>query len=128
MECKKICFKCLVDLDPDATEQYKNPLPKAMDKLSPQLIKIHEVLIDLSRKDNRGPKDNFLSKSFRPYDYFLPKYNCFVEFDEQQHFTSPRLKSLDLYPNDIHLGFDKIKWKNLCKNLGRTDKDPPPQR
>jgi hypothetical protein len=56
MECKKIFFKCLVDIDSDTTEQYKNPLPKTMDKLSPQLIKIHEVLIDLSRKDNRGSK------------------------------------------------------------------------
>jgi hypothetical protein len=125
MNCKKIFLKCLLDLDPDTEEQYKNPLPKGLDTLSPYLIKIHDILMNLSKKDNRGPKGNVLSKAFKPYDYFLPKYNCFVEFDEQQHFTLPRLISLGLYPNDIHLGFDKAKWETLCKDLEKTDRDPP---
>ena len=123
--CKKIFFNGLVSIDPNAIEQYKNPLPKTLDKLSPHLVKIHDTLIALSKKDNRGPNDNSLSKVFRPYDYFLPKYNCFVEFDEQQHFTLPRLISLGLYPNDIPLGFNKTKWENLCKDLDKTDRDPP---
>jgi hypothetical protein len=123
--CKKIFFNCLVSIDPNATEQFKTPLPKTLDKLSPHLVKIHDTLIALSKKDNRGPNDNSLSKVFRPYDYFLPKYNCFVEFDEQQHFTLPRLISLGLYPNDIPLGFNKTKWENLCKDLDKTDRDPP---
>ena len=125
MSCKQVFLKCLLDIDPGAEEQYKNPLPKTLDKLSPYLIKIHETLIDLSKKDNRGPDGVILSKVFRPYDYFLPKYNCFVEFDEQQHFTLPRLISLGLYPNDIPLGFNKTKWENLCKDLDKTDRDPP---
>ena len=125
MNCKKLFLKCLRDIDPHAVEQYKNPLPKTLDKLSSCLIKIHDTLINHSKKDNRGPNGIILSKVFRPYDYFLPKYNCFIEFDEQQHFTFPRLISLGLYPNDIPLGFDKAKWKNLCKDLERTDRDPP---
>ena len=42
MNCKQVFLKCLLDIDPGAIEQYKNPLPKTLDKLSPYLIKIHE--------------------------------------------------------------------------------------
>ena len=78
MNCKKLFLKCLLDIYPNAVEQYKNPLPKTLDKLSSCLIKIHDTLINHSKKDNRGPNGIILSKVFRPYDYFLPKYNCFV--------------------------------------------------
>src|SRR5262249_25096263 len=34
--------------------------------------------------------------------------------DESQHFTSARLTTFDLYPDDVPLGFDLDHYKALC--------------
>lgn len=78
-----------------------------------------------SKDDGRGPSGSILSKTCKPFDYYLPESNCFLEFDEPQHFTLARADSLRLYPKNISLGFDKKKWIGLCDKLHRTDRDPP---
>ncbi|HEY5316577.1 MAG TPA: hypothetical protein VIJ20_01260 [Solirubrobacteraceae bacterium] len=37
-----------------------------------------------------------------------------IELDESAHFTSFRLKALDLYPADTALGFDLDEYRRLC--------------
>lgn len=39
-----------------------------------------------------------------------------IEIDESQHFTSVRLLSLDLYPQDTRLGFDLQHYKAHCRH------------
>jgi len=46
--------------------------------------------------------------------YFGGKSNFIFEFDEFQHFSSPRLKTIELYPTDLKVNFDITTWKKLC--------------
>ena len=48
-------------------------------------------------------------------DFFIPETGTFVEVDERQHFTSFRLITLDLYPDDARLGFDPVVYRALCE-------------
>ena len=57
-------------------------------------------------------------------DYYVPNPGFIVEFDESQHFTEPRGLTLALYPPDLRTGFDRDKWKALCKTLNRHDNSP----
>lgn len=38
-----------------------------------------------------------------------------LEVDESPHFTSFRLAALELYPDDLTLGFDLEQYKELCR-------------
>lgn len=123
--CKKDFLKALRSIDPDVEDQYSNPFPADPANWDKDIFKIHHHLMKGSKDDGRGPKGNTLSKTCKPFDYYLPKFNCFLEFDEPQHFTLARAESLRLYPKNIPLGFDKKKWIGLCNELRRTDRDPP---
>jgi len=59
-----------------------------------------------------------------PPDFFLGELNRVVELDESQHFTSARLKTLDLYPEGIQLGFDLAEYREFCQTLSEaSDRD-----
>ena len=47
--------------------------------------------------------------------YFGGKYNFIFEFDEFQHFTSARLKTLNLYSKTLKVNFQISEWKKLCE-------------
>ena len=57
-------------------------------------------------------------------DFFIPSKNLIIEYDERQHFTKQRAKSLAHYPPDLNLGFDKAKWYEACENIKAIDNDP----
>jgi hypothetical protein len=42
-----------------------------------------------------------------------------IAVDESPHFTSFRLKALDLYPPDTALGFDLEQYRELCREWSR---------
>ncbi|MCD5409175.1 MAG: hypothetical protein LRZ87_00160 [Methanocellales archaeon] len=46
-------------------------------------------------------------------------------FDESQHFTQPRKVTLNNYPADLKLGFDKERWIALCEKINAKDNNPP---
>jgi len=124
-DCKIKLLSALKEIDQDAQEQYSITLP-ANPKLYPSHVqKIHNHLIEQSKNDGRGPDKKALASKIMPFDYFLPKYESFLEFDEQQHFTLARYESLKLYPQNSSLGFNKEKWMDLCQRLKRKDNDPP---
>ena len=50
-----------------------------------------------------------------PGDFLHVESGVFVEVDESQHFTSFRLATLDLYPKDVLLGFDRAEYQRLCR-------------
>jgi hypothetical protein len=55
--------------------------------------------------------------------YFGGKYNFIFEFDEFQHFSSARFKTLDLYPQDLQTNFSLTDWKRHCQiNKDTADK------
>jgi hypothetical protein len=87
----------------------------------------YEILknIFVKLQEYRGFRDFVRAKFLPKCDFFVPNPGFIVEFDETQHFTLPRKITLENYPNDLKLGFDKEKWISLCDNLKRKDNDPP---
>jgi len=57
-------------------------------------------------------------------DFFIPSKNLIIEYDEKQHFTEQRAKSLVHYPSDLNFGFDIDKWHEACANIKAIDLDP----
>jgi len=43
-----------------------------------------------------------------------------IEVDESAHFTSLRLTALELYPDDVAVGFDLDEYKELCRTWCST--------
>ena len=46
-------------------------------------------------------------------DFVLAKEELLIEVDELQHFTSDRLTALELYPEQVPLGFDLDEYRRL---------------
>lgn len=56
-------------------------------------------------------------------DFFHEPSNSLVEVDEIQHFTTARLLSLSMYPDDQILGFDLHEYRSLCEqHLAKADR------
>jgi len=47
--------------------------------------------------------------------YFGGKFNFLFEFDEVQHFSTARLKTLSNYPNKLSLNYSIDDWKKWCQ-------------
>ena len=58
-------------------------------------------------------------------DYWVPDPGFIVEFDESQHFTSPRRLALSVYADMGPLGFSAKRWMELCEHHDARDNDPP---
>ena len=72
----------------------------------------------------RGHADFIKSALVPPCDYYVPKQNLIVEFDESQHFSRPRHLALSIYPDDLTLGFSLERWKELCRQIDARDDMP----
>jgi len=57
-------------------------------------------------------------------DLYVPGYNLLIEYDERQHFTIPRAIGLELYPEELQLGFDRNEWIETCRRIRATDPLP----
>lgn len=52
-------------------------------------------------------------------DFVHAPSGTLIEVDESQHFTSARLRSLELYPPGSLLGFDRDRYVELCEQWHR---------
>lgn len=77
-----------------------------------------------SELQNSRGHHNFVRAKKLPRVDFLIKDKFILEFDESQHFTAMRLVALENYPEEIKLGYDRKKWKDLCKKINKKDNDP----
>jgi hypothetical protein len=60
-------------------------------------------------------------------DAYLPSpYNCLVEYDEEQHFTTWKQTALSHYPANFEYGFDIAHWLALCKVHWREAEEKGP--
>ena len=85
------------------------------------LEKIYEKL-----EAHRGFKDFVRIKNYiAPVDFYVPDSKMIVEVDESQHFTTLRRIALSHYPDDLKLGFDRERWKDLCEKEDKHDNNPP---
>jgi hypothetical protein len=71
--------------------------------------------------------DSFVrSNSLPRCDFFVSGSPSFiVEYDERQHFTKPRLITLDRVPAGYKLGFEIAFWRRECERIQARDNDPP---
>lgn len=64
-----------------------------------------------------GDEDGLLGKAdgfLTPDAYFPEPYHFIFEFDELQHFTAARQKTLMLYPAEVPLAFDRGQYLRFC--------------
>ncbi len=64
-----------------------------------------------------GDKDGLFGKAdgyLTPDAYFPEPYHFIFEFDELQHFTAYRKRTLTLYPKDMPLAFDRGQYARFC--------------
>ncbi|MCL0103504.1 hypothetical protein M1O51_02650 [Dehalococcoidia bacterium] len=85
-----------------------------------KLKEIYETL-----QNHRGFKEFVKAKTLPNCDFFISNPGFIVEFDESQHFTLPRKITLEKYPHDLKLGFNREKWIRLCEEINARDNDPP---
>ena len=72
-----------------------------------------------------GIGDFVRSEVLAACDFWVPNPGFIVEFDESQHFTTPRKLALSEYPAKRPLGFSTERWMALCENHDARDNDPP---
>jgi len=124
-ECKETVKRLLEKIYGKVEQNYKieiGTFPEEF-KNTPyydKLKKIYETL-----ESYRGFKEFVKAKTLPNCDFFVSNPGFIVEFDESQHFTEPRRITLENYPEELELGFDKEKWISLCKKIKAKDNDPP---
>lgn len=74
--------------------------------------------------DFRGHRDFIKSAQVPPCDYFISDPPFIVEFDESQHFSQSRLRTLANYPANFPLGFSLARWQELCREIDAEDDQP----
>ncbi|MHA1333202.1 MAG: hypothetical protein ACTSPL_03905 [Candidatus Odinarchaeia archaeon] len=90
---------------------------------TPYYSKLKEIYKTL--QNHRGFKDFVKAKMLPHCDFFVPDPGFILEFDESQHFTHPRRIALEMYPDDLKLGFSRERWMMLCERINSKDNDPP---
>ena len=80
--------------------------------------------IQSSLENFRGHRDFIKSPLVPPCDYYVSAPPFILEFDENQHFSGPRLIALSLYPDDLKLGFSVADWRDLCRGIEARDDEP----
>jgi hypothetical protein len=76
-----------------------------------------------SLQQHRG-FEKFTWANWVDVDFFIPDPGFVVEFDESQHFTKPRMITLDNYPASVQVEYPIPRWRELCTDLNRRDNDP----
>jgi len=122
--CKERVRELLTAIYGDCRANFQFPWPSqpqdyANTAIGTQLEQIRAALGDL-----RGHRDFIKSARVPPCDYFISDPPFIVEFDESQHFSRPRLVTLDNYPDQIKVGFSLSRWQELCRNIDAKDDTP----
>ena len=86
---------------------------------------LRDVATVLEKFRGYGIGDFVRSEWLSPCDFFVPDPGFIVEFDESQHFTSPRKLALSVYADEQSLGFSTRRWISLCEHHNAKDNDPP---
>ncbi|MBI4614052.1 MAG: hypothetical protein HY720_10625 [Planctomycetes bacterium] len=83
------------------------------------LLEIHETL-----RRHRGHGEFARSPRLPGVDYYLRDPGAVLEYDERQHFTTPRGLTLTAYPDDLDVGFDVARWRRMCAEIAAGDSAP----
>ncbi len=89
---------------------------------SPIGVTLEQIRVALG--ELRGHRDFIKSALMPPCDYFVADPPFIVEFDENQHFPRARLVTLANYPAQIAVGFEILRWQELCRAIDAVDDTP----
>lgn len=122
--CKRRVAEMLKAIYGDCQQNYSfgwsaSPRDYAMTPIITTLERIQSSL-----ENFRGHGDFIKSPLVPPCDYYVSAPPFILEFDENQHFSRPRLIALSLYPDDLNLGFSVADWRDLCRGLEARDDEP----
>ncbi len=68
---------------------------------------LRELAAILEKYRGFALKDFVKTETLAACDFWVPDPGFILEFDERQHFTTPRKLALSAYPDDLALGFSK---------------------
>jgi len=123
-ECKKTVELMLKKTYGNVTPNYRIDIGTLPEDYSGRPFYKYLNAIYTSLQNHRGYHDFTRIRHLR-MDYYLPDQQLIVKFDESQHFTEPRRKTFEHYPDSLKTGFSTKKWMKLCENLNKKDNDPP---
>jgi hypothetical protein len=125
LECKKTVEMMLKKIYRKVESNYRFEVNTSVEgyKDFPFYQNLKEILKDLQKY--KGHKDFVKSSVLPRCDFFIPNPGFILEFDESQHFTLSRKISLKNYPQNLKLGFSRMKWIDLCEKIDAKDNDPP---
>ena len=86
---------------------------------------LRELAAILEKYRGFALKDFVKTETLAACDFWLPDPGFILEFDERQHFTTPRKLTLHAYPDDLALGFSGKQWISHCERHDAKDNDPP---
>jgi very-short-patch-repair endonuclease len=92
---------------------------KTPDEIAGSYIKIYDALHGL-HGDTKFAKKNVTLRC----DFVCESRKTIIEYDERQHFSQARLVSLQAYPDDVQLYFDKEFWIKACEDIQAKDNSP----
>lgn len=123
LKCKDIIKKLLEKIYGKVEQNYKVKVgtrPEDFLNIScyGKLKEIYKVL-----QNHRGFEELVKAKTLPNCDFFVPNPGFVIEFDESQHFTLPRKITLEMYPNELELGFNGERWIALCEKINARDRD-----
>ncbi len=123
-ECKNVLIEMFRRLYGTVKIDHKIQIPARLQDYAqkPFYQQLNELFKGL--KAYRGNSNFVRVNSLHRCDLFVVSPSFVVEFDESQHFTSPRRISLMHYPENLSLGFDRNRWIRLCEQINAKDNDP----
>jgi len=123
--CKRRVVELLQELYGEVIVNHDLNLPSRLQDHKSYPIFDALAVIHGELQRHRGFSKFVRARRLPKVDFYIPSRRMVVEFDESQHFTLPRLISLQAYPEDFPLGFPRNKWMDLAEKLNKRDNDPP---
>jgi len=122
-KCKETIKELLERVYGEVKQNYKFEVGARLEDFlnTPCYDKLKEIYEAL--QNYRGFKEFVKATTLPNCDFFIPNPGFIVEFDESQHFTLPRKIALEIYPDELELGFNRGKWIALCEKINARDND-----
>ena len=124
-DCKKAVGKMLREIYGRAESNYRFEASANVEGYSGTSFYNGIKKIFSALQNHRGHKVLVRTKNLPRCDFFVPNQGFIVEFDESQHFTLPRMISLQNYPKNFTAGFSIKRWMALCEEIDSKDNAPP---
>lgn len=122
--CKERVGELLITLYGECLTNHSFPWSARPEDYADTAIGAALLRIRAGLAQSRGHRDFIKSPRVPPCDYYVPKQKLIVEFDENQHFSRPRLVALSLYPVEVKCGFSLARWEELCRAIDAHDDIP----